>query len=231
MTRTPILPAICLALAVTVAACNNSGDNKQAAAVSTPPAAQTPAPAAAPGDGPFKPPPIVVASNLPDVKIDGKTGSLPLSSAASYGWSALIALNWPAASAANTRGLPDTAKPFGQPGTPTWVTMRSKNEIWAGNVSATVAPHGVVLDPVTHAPTNGPDYGYGDAPQYNYSAGPLKACPGQAEVTTPALVVMDETTEINNNQTYAGAAPAKDPNGYNSQPQLIRYAVKMNRSI
>jgi hypothetical protein len=123
------------------------------------------------GDSPFVPPPIVVNSSLPDVKLDGKTGSLPLSSAASYAWSAFIALNWPASTAANTRGVPDTGKPFGQPGTPTWITMRSKNELFPGNATPSMPPHGVVLDPVTRKPINGPDYGYGDAPQYQYPTG------------------------------------------------------------
>jgi hypothetical protein len=182
------------------------------------------------GDGPFKPPPIVVSASLPDVKIDGATGSLPVSSAASYGWSALIALSWPASTAANTRGAPDPAKTFGQSGTPTWITMRSKVELFPGNASATVAPHGVQLDGAGK-PINGPDYGYGDAPAYVYATGLLKPCTGQAPVATPAFVVLDETTEIDNNQTFAGAAPAVDPQGFNSKPQLIRYAVKMSRPI
>jgi hypothetical protein len=194
-----------------------------------------PDPGAAPaaqkvGDGPFQPPPIEVKPDLPQVKIDGATGSLPLSSAASYGWSAFIALNWPAATVANTRGLPDKGKLFGQPGTPVWVTMRSKVEVFPGNGAAHVAPHGVVLD-AAGKPTNGPDYGYGNAPQYVYSTGALKACAGQPPVATPAFNVLDETTQINNNKTFAGAAPAVDPQGYNTKPQLIRYGVKMNRPI
>ena len=217
--------AICAAVAVTASACGGTGTGtptaKDAAAPSGAPAAQQV------GDSPFVPPPIVVASSLPEVTLDGKTGSLPLSSAASYAWSAFIALNWPAA---GTRGAPDTGKPFGQPGTPTWITMRSKVELFPGNASATVAPHGVQLD-ASGKPINGPDYGYGDAPQYYYSTGLLKPCTGQAPVATPAFVVMDETTQVDSNQTFAGAAPAVDPNGYNSKPQLIRYAVKMNKAI
>jgi len=213
------------ALALT-AACGGAPTDT---ATSTPAASGAPAPKQV-GDGPFVPPPIVVNSSLPEVKLDGATGSLPLSSAASYAWSAFIALNWPASTAANTRGVPNAGTPFGQPGTPTWITMRSKNELFPGNGAATVAPHGVQLDG-SGKPTNGPDYGYGDPQQYYYSTGLLKPCTGQAPVATPALVVMDETTQVDSNQTFAGAAPAVDPSGYNSKPQLIRYAVKMNKSI
>lgn len=208
--RTKVTRAFCATLAVALIGCN-PGSGK-------PPVV---------GDGPFQPPPIVVSSNLPQVKIDGATGSLPLSSAASYAWSAFLSLNWPAAS----RGTPNNARPLGAPGTPVWETLRSKVEVYPGNASATVAPHGVALDPVTHLPTNGPAYGYGDAPRYYYSTGELPPCPGQPPVKFPAYVVLDETTQINNNQTFAGAAPATDPNRYNSKPQLIRYAVKMNQPV
>lgn len=220
--------ALCVAFCLTAGACGGGGD--------THPTGQgSPTPSAAPsgpqvGDGPFQPPPIVVSPDLPNVKIDGATGSLPLSSAASYGWSAFIALHWPASTVSNTRGAPDRGKLFGQPGTPTWVTMRSKVEVFPGNGNATTAPHGVVLDS-SGKPRNGPDFGYGNPPQYLYSSGALKPCSGQAPVNTPAFVVLDETTQINNNQTFAGAAPAVDPQRYNSKPQLIRYAVKMNRPI
>jgi hypothetical protein len=182
------------------------------------------------GDGPFKPPPIVVASGLPEVKIDGATGSLPLSSAASYGWSAFIALHWPASTAASTRGVPDPTKTFGQPGTPVWITMRSKVEVFPGNASATVAPHGVQLDG-SGKPVNGPGYGYGDPPAYYYATGLLQPCTGQPPVATPAFIVLDETTQVDSNQTFAGAAPLVDPQGYNTKPQLIRYAVKMSQPI
>lgn len=208
--------ALCAGLAVATSACGGT-------AGSAPPPQKV-------GDSPFQPPPIVVNSSLPDVKIDGATGSLPLSSAASYGWSAFIALHWPASTAAGTRGAPDTTKTFGQPGTPVWITMRSKVEVFPGNASATVAPHGVQLDP-SGKPVNGPDYGYGDPPAYYYATGLLQPCTGQPPVATPAWIVLDETTQVDSNQTFAGAAPAVDPQGYNTKPQLIRYALKMSRPI
>jgi hypothetical protein len=36
---------------------------------------------------------------------------------------------------------------------------------------------------------------------------------------------------VDSNQTFAGAAPKTDPQGFNTKPQLIRYAVKMNKAI
>jgi hypothetical protein len=212
---------LCAAVAVMISACGGSGTHEPAPAATSAPAQKV-------GDGPFKPPPIVVNSSLPEVKLDGATGSMPLSSAASYGWSAFIALHWPASTAANTRGVANTGASFGQTGTPVWITMRSKVEVYPGNGSAAVAPHGVTLD-AQGQPTNGPDYGYGDPQQYSYASGLLQPCTGQAPVSSPALIVLDETTQINNNQTFAGAAPATDPSGYNTKPQLIRYSVKMNQ--
>jgi hypothetical protein len=211
--------ALCVGLAIAASACGGSKTKDGAA----------PDPQKV-GDGPFVPPPIVVNSSLPDVKIDGATGSLPLSSAASYGWSTFIALSWPASTAPGTRGVPDTTKSFGQPGTPVWITTRSKVEVFPGNASATLAPHGVKLDG-SGKPVNGPDYGYGDAPAYYYATGLLNPCTGQSPVVTPAFVVLDETTQVDTNQTFAGAAPAVDPQGYNTKPQLIRYAVKMSQPI
>jgi hypothetical protein len=177
---------------------------------------------------PIPPPPIVVAAEIPVVS---QQVSQPLDAAASYAWSTLIALHWPASTAANTRGVPDTSRYFGDPGTPVWITMRSKVEVYPGNGSATIAPHGIVLDPDTHQPKNDPDDVYGNPPQYLYKPGALPPCQGQAAVPSPALIVLDETTQINNNQTFAGAAPATDPRRFNSKPQLIRYAVKMNGPI
>ena len=214
---------LCFALAVWAGACDGTSTTTTTSKDSG--SASAPAPQV--GDSPFKPPPIVVDWNLPAAKLDGATGSMPVSSAASYGWSAFIALHWPASAAANTRGVPNTGATFGQSGTPVWITMRSKVEVYPGNASATVAPHGVTLNKQGQ-PTNGPAYGYGDPQQYAYSS-VLQPCKGQTAVPSPALIVLDETTQINNNQTFAGAAPKTDPSGYNSKPQLIRYSVKMNQ--
>ena len=153
-----------------------------------------------------------------------------------YAWNTFIALNWPAA--ANRRGEPDTGigRRFGGGYPAVWETMRSKSELYPGNGSATVGPHGAVIDPQTHQATNEPDYGYDEAPDYIYSSdkvggdGRIEPCPGQPAVATPASISLDETTQIGNNQTFAGVLPA-DRSDTNSKPQSIRYAVKMNKSV
>lgn len=177
---------------------------------------------------------IPVSSTLPTPCVAGATGGVQLQSAATYAWKAFIAVNWPAL--ASARGEPDTAKRFGQGAPTVWETMRAKNELYPGNASATVPPHGVVLQ--GGKPVNGPDFGYGQAPEYIYDPatvhtkdGQIQACPGQAPVPSPAWIALDETTEIGINQTYAGIVPAVDPTHQNSQPQLIRYDVKMDKSI
>lgn len=187
-------------------------------------------------EGPQPPPPIVVVLNMPAPQVDGATGSILLNAAASYGWNAFIALNWPAVSTPDVRGVPASDKPFGEPGaTPVWETMRSKVEVFAGNATASVGPHGATIDPTTHKATNPPDYGYGQPPEYLYapsaSGDQIPPCASQAPVKTPAWITLDETTEINNNQTFAGIVPAHDAKRFNSKPQLIRYAVKMNEPI
>jgi hypothetical protein len=181
-------------------------------------------------------PVIVVSSTMPTPQSDGSTGGVDLACGAQYAWNAFIAMNWPAK--AGARGMPDTQQPFGQ-GVPTvWETMRAKDELYPGNASATVGPHGAAINPVTHKATNPPDFGFGDPAEYFYSPSAVKtpdgramACKGQSAVANAALIPLDETTEIGNNQTFAGAAPATDPTGYNTKPQLIRYAVKMNENI
>ncbi len=186
-------------------------------------------------EGPAPAAPVTVSSTLPQPQIDGATGSVPLNYAASYAWNAFIALNWPAQP--GMRDTPAANQPFGQSGAaPVWETMRSKVELYPGNASADVGPHGAVI--VNHVATNGPDYGYGQPPDYIYSPkdvmspdGRVAACPGQPPVGVPSWVSLDETTQIGVNQTYAGVLPAADPSGYNSKPRLIRYAVKMNQAV
>ncbi|KMO22107.1 hypothetical protein SQ03_01580 [Methylobacterium platani JCM 14648] len=167
--------------------------------------------------------------------IDGATGGLDLAPTAAYAWQTFIALNWPASGTG--RGTPDANASFGEVDRPlVWETLRAKVETYPGNGAAGQAPHGVTLD-AKNNPTNGPDFGFDDAPLYVYQPaatqtkdGLIPACPNQASVSGPAWLPLDETTQIGNNQTFAGAAPATDPKGFNSQPQLIRYAVKMNKT-
>ena len=179
---------------------------------------------------------ITVSSALPMPCINGATGVLDMAPTAAYAWKAFIALNWPADTKTG-RGMPNPAASFGQADGPlVWETLRAKVETYPGNGAAGQAPHGVTLD-AKNAPTNGPDFGFDDAPLYVYQPdatrtkdGLIPACPNQADVSRPAWLPLDETTQIGNNQTFAGAAPATDPKGFNSKPQLIRYAVKMNKT-
>ncbi len=181
-------------------------------------------------------PAIVVGSTMPTPQTDGSTGGVDLACGAQYAWNAFIAVNW--AAKAGARGVPDPLQPFGQSAPTVWQTFRSKDELYPGNASASVGPHGAAIDPVTHKATNPPDYGFGAPAQYFYSPTAVKtsdgqamACKGQAPVANPSLIPLDETTEIGNNQTFAGTAPATDPSGFNTKPQLIRYAVKMNENV
>ncbi|HEV7371050.1 hypothetical protein [Arenibaculum sp.] len=172
---------------------------------------------------------ISVSSSVPAGPcVDGATGFIKAQQAAVFAWNSFIAYNWPALTA--TREQPDPAAKFGAGGTTVWQTTRAKVEVYPGTGSAMVGPHGWQKGP--------PDYGYADPPAYFYSpekvgtpTGQIEACSGQTPVATPAWVPLDETTQIGNNQTYAGVLPAVDPTGRNSQPQLIRYAVKMNEAF
>ncbi|WP_376962511.1 hypothetical protein ABNQ39_18585 [Azospirillum sp. A26] len=191
---------------------------------------------AAKAEGGSCPTTVTVSSTFPTPCINGKTGGAELAPTAAYAWEAFIALNWPAAT--GSRGKPDPAKSFGDLSGPTaWETMRAKVELYPGNGSASQAPHGVVLD-AGNKPTNGPDYGYEQSPAYYYDPvttgtkdGLLPACSGQVPTAVPAFVPLDETSQIGNNQTYAGTLSDKDPKGFNKSPQLIRYAVKMNLPV
>lgn len=176
---------------------------------------------------------IPVTYEMPYPCGDGSTGGVDMDAGAVYAWKALIALSWPAQS--DTRDAPDKTKNFGDPGARVWETMRSKVELYPGDGSPTQAPHGVTLK--DGKPTNGPRFGYDEPPVYVYSPegvrtadGQVRACKGQEPVKTPAWTVLDETTQIGNNQTFAGVLPAT-PTKKNSQPQLIRYGVKMNQDV
>lgn len=179
-------------------------------------------------------PSIPVSPKIPQPKGDGSTGGVNLCDAAQYAWQTMIALNW--AADAKTRNDPDVGKHFGV-GSPTvWETHRSKVEVYPGLGSGNIPPHGVELK--DGKPVNEQDfYGYDQSPKYVYSKevgasdGLVPACKGQEPVKKAAWVVLDETTQIGNNQTYAGALGANKPTDVNSSPNLIRYGVKINRNI
>ena len=70
-----------------------------------------------------------------------------------------------------------------------------------------------------------PSFGYDALPQYNYA---ISVSPGDPNQPTP-WINLDETDQITLNNMYAGVvAPGSSPN--NSQPQLIRFLAKANRS-
>ncbi|HXI22695.1 MAG TPA: hypothetical protein VNG71_02390 [Pyrinomonadaceae bacterium] len=165
-----------------------------------------------------------------------------LQQAAAFAWQEFIALNWPAANqtgAANTRDMPDKAKKFGdQSGPLVWQTYRGKVETFPGNGSATVGPPGSGIGGPTPSPAL-PDYGYDAAPQYIYSTnvGPCTApAPAQSPVASAAWVNADEISQIGLDHMYAGVLPGPSPSPnssptpVNSQPQLIRFLAKANRT-
>jgi hypothetical protein len=181
--------------------------------------------------------PVVVSSTVPADECGGAFANGQIN-AANFVWNAFIALNWPAL--AGKRDTPDAGQNFGADVSPTvWETFRAKVEIYPGNGNRTTGPHGATIDqqPPYNA-TNPPDFGYDEAPKYVYSPfnvgssdGQVAACANQNAPANAAWIPLDETTQIQINQTFAGVGPDKDPNGYNSAPQLIRYMVKMNRTL
>jgi hypothetical protein len=158
--------------------------------------------------------------------------------AAIFAWEAFIALNW--AALPGQRDTADAAKAFGPNVSPVvWETMRAKVEVYPGNGNQKTGPHGAIIaqQPPYNA-TNPPDFGYGQSPDYIYSPGNVgttdgrvAACSGQPVPANPSWIPLDETTQIQINQTFAGVLPTVDPTGNNSAPQLIRYMVKANRAL
>jgi hypothetical protein len=163
--------------------------------------------------------------------IPGGATKATLQQAAAFAWQEFIALNWPAV--AGQRDVADTGQKFGanaggdfgaQPRNPlVWETFRAKVEIFN-----TVMDH-----PGSHVPPGYdgklPDLGYNTPPSYYYGGAvgrPVPACPAQAPPASPAWINLDETTEINLAQMFAGGPAIQ--NSANSSPQLIRYAVKAN---
>jgi hypothetical protein len=180
---------------------------------------------------------VTVSPVIPKDECGGAFKNSP-ENAAIFAWESFIALNWPALP--GKRDTADTSRIFGPDVSPVvWETMRAKVEIYPGNGNLKTGPHGAVLDPQSpFKPTNPPDFGYDDGPDYVYSPfnvgtsdGRVAACTGQAQTAPPAWIPLDETTQIQVNQTFAGVLPARDPSGNNSAPQLIRYMVKANRAL
>jgi hypothetical protein len=162
---------------------------------------------------------INVESTFPSDIAQGAP-SATLQQSAAFAWQEFIALNWPAL--AGQRDAPDPNQKFGTAnGPPVWQTFRSKVEIFNLTKDSTGAfvPPGYSATP--------PDFGYNTAmPAYYYATKLVPACPGQSAPASPSWINLDETTQIELDQMFAGG-PAIT-NSANTAPQLIRFAVKAN---
>ncbi|MCD2469685.1 hypothetical protein LQ948_00495 [Jiella sp. MQZ9-1] len=145
--------------------------------------------------------------------------------AAAFAWQEFIALNWPAGpqeGQPGQRDTPSTTCQFGSTASDcsllTWETFRHKVEVFPG----TGMPPGYA------GSTAATSWGYDALPQYNYAV-PVAACaPEQADDPTP-WINLDETDEITLANMYAGVVDDASSPG-NSQPKLIRYLAKTNRT-
>ena len=179
------------------------------------------------GGAPEPTPGITVSPDVP-ADIPGGADQASLADAASFAWQEFIALNWPAA--AGTRDTADETAKFGDPafeGPLVWQTYRHKVEIYPGQGT----PPGF--------DASKSDFGYSTVPpQYIYNAqelgqgadgtGEVPPCPGQAPVTSPSFINLDEVSQIGLNSMFAGKAP--ETASANSDPQLIRFLAKANKS-
>ncbi|MDG1462088.1 MAG: hypothetical protein P8R04_00835 [Gammaproteobacteria bacterium] len=162
--------------------------------------------------------------------INGGTVDSSLDAAAQFAWETFIALNWPADTSGGKRDVPDTSKVFGNPADESplvWHTFRHKAEIYPGGTG----------DPAGYD-VEASDFGYSTLPPvYTYKAdvgtnGEVPACNDQEPVASPALINLDETSQIGLDYMFAGAAPDEGDieNDINSFPQLIRFLAQGNET-
>ena len=149
--------------------------------------------------------------------------------AAAFAWQEFIALNWPARPQHGVRGDRDMPHSnafwsFGNDqslacgGPLVWETMRSKVETFPGN---NLPPGGYQFGAAS-------DYGYDLVPVYNYADGVVDGpCQGQSFEAAP-WINLDETDQITLNNMYAGVVEGSS--AQNSQPKLIRFLAKSNRT-
>ncbi len=182
----------------------------------------------------------VVALPVP-TDIPGGAQGASIQAAAAFAWQEFIALNWPAVPQTgqlNTRDTPDPTCGFDDQSSRcksrplVWQTYRNKVETFVGAFAQFPAPNPT---PPGYT-TTPPSYGY-DArpdPPYIYTNGVPSPCPQQSPNVPTAWVNLDETDQITLDAMFAGAAPATVPpsSGHqpNSQPQLIRFLAKANRT-
>ena len=137
--------------------------------------------------------------------------------AAMFAWQEFIALNWPAAP--NQRGVADTTKKLGDPGTLVWETYRGKVEIFPG--TAIGAKIGYQY----------PFSSYDLPPKYIYQPkntgtadGTVPVCPGGKAAATPPWINLDETTQIGLDEMFAGVSTVGE-----FPDQQILFLAKANR--
>jgi hypothetical protein len=162
---------------------------------------------------------ITIDPTLPS-EISGGAPAATLQQAAAFAWQEFIALSWPAM--AGQRDTADNSQKFGAGSGPlVWQTFRSKVEIFnlTKDAAGSYAPPGYSASAA--------DFGYNATPPYYYYATKqVPACPTQTAPASPAWINLDETTQIELDQMFAGG-PAIS-NTSNTSPQLIRFAVKAN---
>ncbi len=166
---------------------------------------------------------IDISPNLP-ADIPGGAANAHLTDAATFAWQEFIALNWPAVPQTgklNTRDTPDKTKKFGDPahiGQVVWETFRSKVEIFPGPA----------YNPNGYTNSAALSYGYDALPAYNYAI-TVPPCNGTAPASV-AYINLDEVSQIGLNDMYAGALNGYQPPNGNSNPPLIRFLAKANRT-
>ncbi|MBV8581497.1 MAG: hypothetical protein JOZ86_12805 [Candidatus Eremiobacteraeota bacterium] len=184
------------------------------------------------------PAPAITVGPIAPTELPTAAPSASLAQAATFAWQEFFALNWPAVAQTGNQGQRDTYSPscaFGDPkctGPLVWETFRGKVEIFPGQPNppapAATPPGYPGVPPATPTPGSSPDpsFGYDALPQYDYQNGPIPPCGTPAPTT--AWINLDETDQITLDAMYAGAAPQTAPG--NSQPQLIRFLAKANRT-
>jgi hypothetical protein len=147
--------------------------------------------------------------------------------AGKFAWEQFIALHWPADTTGGQRDVADEGATFGDPdytGPLVWHTYRHKAEIFPGSGEPTGLDY------------TADDFGYSTLPPvYRYEPdvgtdGVVPACPDQTPVTEPALINLDENTQIGIDYMFAGAAPDDIDPDTNALPQLIRFLAQGNQT-
>ena len=160
-----------------------------------------------------------ISSEFP-IDIEGGAPNASYEEAAMFAWQQFIALSWPALP--ETRDMPDNDQVFGDSsftGPLVWETYRHKVEIYPGQGDS---PPGFFDDPDLA-------YGYDSLPPfYMYGDGEVLPCEGQEVPDSPALVNLDELTQIGLNYMFSGSSPSESD--INNDPQLIRFLAKANKT-